>query len=411
LPPSTNRPYSSLYTVYVPVNSFSFSYKKRSKLSLVVGHWWSERNRSKMDSAARSCHACGKTDCKLLCCGRCRNVWFCNRVCQAVARKELGHRGTNCRAADGEQSASLAARSPVATPSQLSSAADRAKLFETFRDLTTEADKASKTSSRVGHLAEVEKLKEAMTVAELIGGKVGAECRLHAEYLLSGRLLLVGDKIASARAVCSSLRAARALGNRAKLVEVLMSCSSLAENAPDAMVKAEKESREQERLTGSPHHGGLDLSHEGRISLPTTPAALSRICISYAEAAVEICEAALASAGGRNSPAADGRRVSSLLTEARAYGHLGVCLINLGVKRRRSLELLRRAVALMRQKLRTMVSSPNAMEVKRQLASQLSNLGSFLWNLQGPGEAEACLREALELSEETDDVQLKQTVL
>jgi len=249
-------------------------------------------------------------------------------------------------------------------------------------------------------------------VAELIGGEVGAEYRQHAECLLSGRLLLVGDKIASARAICSSLRAARALGNRAKLVEVFMSCSSLAENAPDAMVKAEKESREQERLSGPPHHGGPDLSQEGRTSLPTTPAALSRICISYAEAAVEIYEAALASAGGRNSPAAaDGIRIPSLLTEARAYGHLGVCLANLGVKRRRSLKLLRRAVALMRQELRTMVFSPDAMEVKRQLASQLSNLGSFLWNLQGPGKAEACLREALELSEETDDVQLKQTVL
>jgi len=213
-------------------------------------------------------------------------------------------------------------------------------LFEIFRDLTTEADKASNTSTRVGHLAEVEKLKEAMTVAEFIGGEAGAKCRLHAEHLLSDRLLLVDDKIASARAVCSSLRAARALGNRAKLVEVLISCSKLAEDAPDAMVKAEKESREQERLSGSPHHGGLDLSQEGRISLPTTPTALSRLCIAYAEAAVVIGDAA------------------DVHTEARACGYLGVCLSNLGVKRRRSLGLLRRAVALMRQELRTMVSSP-----------------------------------------------------
>ena len=49
--------------------------------------------------------------------------------------------------------------------------------------------------------------------------------------------------------------------------------------------------------------------------------------------------------------------------------------------------------------------------MKRQLANGLTNLGSVLWALQGPGEADACLREALELSEETDEVRLKQTVL
>jgi len=53
--------------------------------------------------AASSCRACGKNDAKLLRCGRCLGVWFCNRECQDVARKELGHRGANCRHADDAQ--------------------------------------------------------------------------------------------------------------------------------------------------------------------------------------------------------------------------------------------------------------------------------------------------------------------
>jgi len=32
---------------------------------------------------------------------RCRNTWFCNRECQVVSRKQLGHRGANCCPADG----------------------------------------------------------------------------------------------------------------------------------------------------------------------------------------------------------------------------------------------------------------------------------------------------------------------
>ena len=54
-------------------------------------------NASSMTPAATSCHACGTSAGKLLLCGRCRNVWFCNRECQVVARQELGHRGANCR--------------------------------------------------------------------------------------------------------------------------------------------------------------------------------------------------------------------------------------------------------------------------------------------------------------------------
>ena len=54
-------------------------------------------------AAANACLACGKADVKLLCCGQCRGVWFCNRERQNVARKELNHRSANCRPADGVQ--------------------------------------------------------------------------------------------------------------------------------------------------------------------------------------------------------------------------------------------------------------------------------------------------------------------
>jgi len=115
----------------------------------------------------------------------------------------------------------------------------------------------------------------------------------------------------------------------------------VANQAPDEMVKAERESREQESLGGSPSYGGLDLSQEGWVSLPTTPAALSRLSLAYKEAAVAMCDAALAAAGGRDSPTAnDKRRVPSLVLEAQVCGHLGGSLYDLG-ERRRGVELLR----------------------------------------------------------------------
>jgi len=51
------------------------------------------------------------------------------------------------------------------------------------------------------------------------------------------------------------------------------------------------------------------------------------------------------------------------------------------------------------------------MTAKRVLATWLSNLGSMLPYYDGLAEAAACLREALKLSEETDDMSLKQHVL
>jgi len=111
------------------------------------------------------------------------------------------------------------------------------------------------------------------------------------------------------------------------LVTALAQCSSVAMYAPEEMARGEGESREQERLGGSPSYGGLDLSREGRISLPTTPAALSRLMVAYNEAAVGICDAALAAAGGRGRSAADdSSRVPVLYVEAQARGSLAKCL-------------------------------------------------------------------------------------
>ena len=84
------------------------------------------------------------------------------------------------------------------------------------------------------------------------------------------------------------------------------------------MLKAERESREQESLSGAPSLGGL--SQEGYIRLPTNEVDLSRLGLAYMEAAVATCEAAVAAVGGHDSPAgaaADYRRVPRLSVEVR----------------------------------------------------------------------------------------------
>jgi len=150
-------------------------------------------------------------------------------------------------------------------------------------------------------------------------------------------------------------------------------------------------------------------SHEGRISLPTTPAALSRLSLAYNEAAVGICDAAIAATGGRDSPAAnDSGSVPELSTEVQARSSLGVCLYVLGEQRQRSLELLRQAVGLWRQELPTAAPGQDALTAQRMLADQLSTLGSVLMDgSDRKAEAETCLHEALALGENTGGVQLK----
>jgi len=175
------------------------------------------------------------------------------------------------------------------------------------------------------------------------------------------------------------------------------------------MVNAELESREQERRSGSSSYGGLDLSQEGRVSLPTTPATLARLCLAYHEAAVAICNEALAAAGGRGSPAADDDwRVPNLRAEARVRGNLGDCLNDTGEEQQRSLELLRQAVALRRQALQTAAPGHYTRDAKRRLVEQLPTFGAVLeaHGSDGMTEAEACLREALALGEGLGEVGL-----
>jgi len=357
---------------------------------------------------ANTCHACGKSDGKLLLCGRCRGVWFCNRECQDVARKELGHRGANCLPADGAQRPASRAnvRSPFAAPSQPSAPMAVKQLAARFYDLV---DTANMEHTRVGYLAALEKSKEAVAVADLIGGAEGAEFHSQADILQSSCLLRLRKIAASARAACSSLRAARASGSVEALVTSLLMCGNVAREAPDEMAMAEKESREQERLSGSPSYGGLDLSQEGWIRLPTNPAALSRLGLAYSEAAVAACDAALAAAGGRDSPAADNRwYVPSLGLEAYVRTGLGRSLFALG-EQQRGLELIRQALALLRQDVREAAPGSDALVfARRKIADSLSHLGACSDRM---AEAEACLREALELFDDVDNVMLKQSVL
>jgi len=288
------------------------------------------------------------------------------------------------------------------------------QLLRRFHELSDEATQALVPHTRVGYLAAVEKYKESALVADLIGGAEGADRRADSDRLVGRCLFRLGNMAAAAHAACSSLRAARASGRRTALVTSLITCSTVAHEAPDVMVKAERESREQERRDGFPSYGGLDLTQEGKISLPTSPAALARLGLMYMEAAVATCDTALAAAGGRDNPADgddDERRVPSLRIEAEARGALGVRLGSLNVERQRSLELLRQAVELLRRAVRMATPGVDTLEANRLLATWLSNLGCMLDQASGMAEAAACQREALKLSEKLTDVRLKQGVL
>jgi len=230
-----------------------------------------------------------------------------------------------------------------------------AQLAQRFCDLATEANEAFMENTRIGYLAAAEKAKEAAVAADL-GGAHAAECH----RLLADCLIRLGNMADAARAACSSLQAARASGNRSFLVMALGVCGAVAKQEPDEMAKAEKESREQERLGGSPSYDGLDLSQEGRIILPTTLADLSRLDLIYYEAAVAICDAALTAAGGRGSAADDDEmRVPSLVLEAEARGDLGLSLHLLRSEGQRGLDLTRQAVVLLRKAVRTPAPAPS----------------------------------------------------
>jgi len=304
------------------------------------------------------------------------------------------------------------ARSPFAAPSRPSKATDVASLCQRFSDLFTEGRQAFMANTRIGYLAAVENAKGAASVTDLIGGAEGADRRTHTDELLANCLLSLGNTAAAARAACSSLRAARAAGSRTLLVTSLVTCGTVANQAPDEMAKAERESREQERLGGSPLYGGLDLSQEGWVRMPANLAALSRLGLAYDEAALATCDAALTAVGGRDSPTAnDERRVPSLVLQAQVRGRLGLCLHDLG-ERQRGVELLRQAAALLRQSVQRAASGSDARRAIQVLPALLCKLaGVRNAGSDGTAEAEACLREALALCEDTDNMLLKQTVL
>jgi len=327
--------------------------------------------------------------------------------------KDLGNKGAYRRPADRVQqrapsSAAEAAHSPSASPQPPT------QTDEEYDTLLAAAKTAHMTSTRIGYLAAVEKFKEAAAVADHIGGAQGASLRANKDFLQTSSLIPLGAMAAAARAASSSLRSARAAGNRSHLVDALVACGHVARLEQGAMASAETESRNQE-LGSAPSYGGLDLSQEGRISLVTAQcseeAALPQF--AYYTAAVGICDSALEAAGGRDSPnAADSRRVPYLHVEATARSSLATCLLEMGAQQS-GLEMSWQAVELRRQVVRTAAPGAEALGAKRMLGGQLYNLGTLL-NECGPGNkagAVACLREALELCEESDDVGLMQAVL
>jgi len=263
------------------------------------------------------------------------------------------------------------------------------------------------TNTRSGFLTAVKKAEEAASVADNIGGAEGASLRSKADYARANSLISLGDLAAAARAACSALRAARASGSRSDLVDALVGCGYVAKAAPGEMAKAERESRDLERSGSTPSHGGLDLSLEGLISLVAVPLPNG---LAYTALAVFICDAALAVVGGHDTPAADDPlRVPNPRVEANARSSLGVSLCQIG-SNARGVASMRQAVALWRMVIR---DNPHHPPDRYLFASSLYNQAAFM-KLSDPAEvaeAEACLREALALAEETDDVQLKQLVL
>ena len=182
-------------------------------------------------------------------------------------------------------------------------------------------------------------------------------------------------------------------------------------------------------MSGSLGHGGIDLFQEAQVRLPTTAAAISRLGHDFIEAAVAVCDAGLAAVGGRGSPGADDEdAVPSLCVETQARGLLGTSVYRVGGERerRRGLDMMRAAVALLRLVVRKATPGSRIVEENGMLAGELVSLAAFLNNEVTGGmlvnavsrlssgavsEAEACLREALELSAHTPDVGLQQGAL
>jgi len=99
--------------------------------------------------------------------------------------------------------------------------------------------------------------------------------------------------------------------------------------------------------------------------------------------------------------------------EAQALSSVATALHVMGEQRQRSLDLYRQAVALWHQILRTAAPGPNTRDTQGVLADQLSTFGAVLTSHgpEGMAEAEACLREALALSDSLSDLWLAQKIL
>ena len=308
-------------------------------------------------------------------------------------------------------------------------------------DLCDEGMHAQRTNTRVGYRLATDKYKEAASVSDVLGGADGAGLKSHAEQLRSGCLVCLEEMADAAQSACASLRAARASECRTILVKALtggdqsmtlllhvnthpfvtqtppptlscqLTCGAVARDAPTEMLKAEIESRKQKSAPS--YHGGLDLSHERWISLPASSAP-ARLDFAYYATAIAICDSARAAGGGRGTTADDVSTIPSLGMEAAARCGLGVCLHELGEQGPRCLELMRQAVALGRQEVRDVrEAAQHPGEQQHALAGTMSNLGGMLYyhGHDGRLEAEAILREALHLSEQTEDNSLKQNVL
>lgn len=375
---------------------------------------------------AKACLACKRTRVKLLRCSRCQEVYFCNRECQRIAAKQ-GHRGDGCRpAATSPMTASrVEAKSrPIAVAEPPAVPLDPEAAFDLYHRLLTEGSELNSQDSRSSYIASAAKLQHAAAVANVIGGSYGAGLRSAAERVQAHSMVRAGDTAGAARVACASVASARAGANRTLLVEALVSCAIVARSSPDDMVRAEEEMARCEQAHGPAEgsaladvpaahlpstHTAPDLSNEGRVEMPTG-VERAWLCLHYSRAAVGICDTAVAATAAGGSPV-DDAHIPSLDSQASARSNLARFLVESGLDPARGVALLREAAALRR---RLLAERPNRLHARRVLAIALSNLGAALARVGSEAEmeeADACMREALQLSDATHDVGVQKGVL
>jgi hypothetical protein len=311
---------------------------------------------------------------------------------------------------------SIAAAEPPAVPLDPDSA------FEAYHSLVAEGGRLIAQDSRSSYLASADKFRQAAAVTPAIRGSYGAGLRSAAERVQAHSMVRAGDTAGAARVACASVASARAGANRTLLVEALISCAIVARSSSDDMVRAEEEMArcEQARVPADgpaldthppPARPPLDLSSEGRVRMPTTGLERALLGLAYSQAAVDICDAAIAAAAAPGGPPVNDSHVPSLDAQASARSNLARCLVESGIDPARGVALLREAAALRR---RLLAERPDASHARRVLAIALSNLGAALAQVgleTERGEADACMREALQLGDSTHDVGVQKGVL